>query len=258
MNKDKLTNKEDNNISKKHNSKIGYDRIPKAKNIENQKYIKEMYEFADKEANKNNVVFLGSGIIIVSVIIFSIILNVPLMKPKTDVATNKIVVKNIATSSSTKINTVKPIETPNKIYEYLNIKTNRTYVLKKAVELNNGSQKGVTVYLLSEILRLNAFKIPAHTDNVEQLMNSLTSMDWKKNTNFTQLEKGDICFTTDMPDKPGIPSHTYIFMGWVKNGKTDYAYVCDGQIQEFGNMLHIRNISIPTTKNDKFNFFLRK
>ena len=127
-----MPNKNDNKISEKHISKIGYDKMPKAKEVENQKYIKEMYDFANKEVHKNNVIFLGLGIVIVSVIIFSIFLYAPFMKPKTDVATKKIVIKNIATISTTKINTIKPVETPNKIYEYLKVETNRTYVLKKS------------------------------------------------------------------------------------------------------------------------------
>ena len=83
-------------------------------------------------------------------------------------------------------------------------------------------------------------------------------MDWKKDTDLSQLEKGDLCFTTDMPKKVGVPSHAYVFMGWVEDGKTDCAYVCDGQIEEYGNILHKRNISISTEQKDKFSFFLRK
>ena len=84
------------------------------------------------------------------------------------------------------------------------------------------------------------------------------SMGWKKNRNVTQLKKGDICFTTDMPGKVGTPSHAYIFMSWIKEGKTDYANICDGQIEEFSTILHKRNVSITTTSKDKFSFFLRK
>jgi hypothetical protein len=61
-----------------------------------------------------------------------------------------------------------------------------------------------------------------------------------------------------MPDSPGTPSHAYIFMGWVEDGKTDYANICDGQVEEFGNILHNRNVSIATAQKDKFSFFLKK
>ena len=112
--KDKITNKENseiinklysnNNISEKHNSKIEYSGMTKLKDDgESEKYIKEMHELADKNEFKNNVVVLGLGIVIVSVIIFSILMNTSFMKPKTDVADNKVVTKNTIDSSSTKI-----------------------------------------------------------------------------------------------------------------------------------------------------------
>ena len=278
MNKDDLKNEEnkDNSeiindlysnkdTSENYNSKTEYDSSTKLKNdAESDKYIKEMHELADKNELKNNVVVLGLGIVIVSIIIFSILMNTSLMKPKADVAVSKSVVKNSNASSSpkpvihTKANTNKPIVAPINIYEYLNIEANRTDLLKKAVALNHGSKKGLNVYLLSEILRANTYAIPAKTTTVKQLMVALTSMGWKKNRNFTQLQKGDICFTTDMPGKVGSPSHAYVFMSWVKEGKTDYANICDGQVEEFGSILHKRNLSITTTTKDKFSFFLRK
>ena len=276
-NMNKIVNKENseiinklysnNNTSKKHNSKIDHSAMVKLKDHgESEKYIKEMHELADKNEFKNNIVVLGLGIAIVSVIMFSILMNTSFMKPKTDLATNEIVTKTTVDGSSTENKAIKPVETSldvsdktsNKIYEYLDIDANRTSALKNAVDLNKGSQKGVTVYLLSEILRSNTCAIPTDTSNVEQLMKDLISLDWKKNTDFTQLQKGDICFTTDMPEKPGVPGHAYIFMGWVEDGKTDYANVCDGQVEEYGNILHKRNISISTAQKDKFSFFLRK
>lgn len=276
MNKDKITNKENSeiinklysnkSISEKHSSKIEQKVIAKLRNDgESEKYIKEMHELADKNEFKNNVVVLGLGIVIVSVIMFSILMNTSFMKPKTDLANSGVVTKNTIDSSSTENNSIAPPETsqdapketPNKIFEYLDVEANRSLALKNAVDLNKGSQKGVTVYLLSEILRSNNIAIPDSTSNVEQLMKDLTSFDWEKNTDFTKLEKGDICFTTDMPEKPGVPSHAYIFMGWVEDGKTDYAYVCDGQVEEYGDTLHKRNISISTAEKDKFSFFLR-
>jgi hypothetical protein len=274
MNKDKIVNKDNseiinklysnNNISKKNNSKVEHSPIAKLNDDgESEKYIKEMHELADKNEFKNNIVVLGLGIVILSVIIFSIFMNTTFMKPKTDLAESGAVTKNTVDSSSTENTTIETStdvsdQMQNKIYKYLDIEANRTSVLKKAVNLNEGSQKGVTVYLLSEILRSNAFTIPTNTSNVGELMKYLISKDWKKNTNFTELEKGDICFTIDMPEKPGIPGHAYIFMGWVEDGKTDYAYICDGQVEEYGNILHKRNLSISTERKDKFSFFLRK
>lgn len=278
MNKDDIKNEEnkDNSeiinklysnkdISENYDTKTKYGTQHKLKNdTESKKYIKEMHDIADKNEFKNNVVVIGLGIVIVSIIIFSILMNTSFMKPKTAVVENTPVTKSSNANTSvkpavtSKPSITKSIVEPTNIYEYLNVEANRTSVLKKAVDLNHGSKKGLNVYLLSEILRSNTYAIPAKTTTVKQLMSSLISLDWKKNRNITQLKKGDICFTTDMPGKVGTPSHAYIFMGWVKEGKTDYANICDGQVEEFGTILHKRNLSITTTKKDKFSFFIRK
>lgn len=293
MNKDELTNKDkvtnednseiinklysNNDISEKHNSKIEYSEINKLKDddeSESKKFIKEMHELADKNESKNNVIVLGLGLVIASIIVFSIFMNTSFMKPKTDVAanepvkkvtnepvkkvTNEPVKKTTVDSSPTKNATLKPIETSDKIDKYLSVAANRTSVLKKSVALNKGSRKALTTALLSEILRSNSIAIPKTTSSINQLKTDLIAMGWKKNTDFTKLKKGDICFTIDMPEKPGAPSHAFIFMSWVKNGKTDYANICDGQVEEFNNILHKRNLSVSTPQKDKFSFFLRK
>jgi len=230
-------------------------KIPKNSNEENDEsknYIKEMHELADKNELKNNIIVIGLFIVTASILIFSILMNTSFMKPKTDVVDNKVVAKN------TIVKAPKPIVFQQKIYEYLGIEANKTSSLKKAVQLNDGNKTGTTVYLLSEVLRSNSIAIPADTSTVKKLATDLTALDWKKNTNFTELEKGDICFTTDVPTKPGTPSHSYVFMGWVKDGKTDYANICDGQVQKNGDILHKRNISISSEGKDKFSFFLRK
>ncbi|MBK5241709.1 hypothetical protein [Clostridium sp.] len=252
-----------NNASENNNPKTEYSsRKSKSKDIDtSEKYIKEMRLLADKNEFKNNIIVLALGIVVVSIILFSIFMNSSLMKPKADVVadeqTNKevseVVTKPTVDSASTIV-----AETQNDIYEYLNLESNRVSSLEKALSLNNGNKTGITVYLLSEILRANNYDIPTNTSTVNGLLERLTSMGWEKNTDFNELEKGDICFTTDLPEEPGSPSHTYIFMSWLEDGKTDYANIVDGQIQEFDKVLHERSISISTPQKDKFSFFLRK
>ena len=253
------------NKSENYNSETEYSTSNKLKNDnESKKYIKEMHDIADKNEFKNNIVVIGLGIVVAAIIIFSILMNTSFMKPKSAVVEKTPVAKSSTADTSAKpavtnkSKITKSVVEPNNIYEYLNVEANRTSVLKKAIALNHGSKKGLNVYLVSEILRSNTYALPAKTTTVKQLMTSLLSLDWKKNRNIAQLKKGDICFTTDMPGKIGTPSHAYIFMGWVKEGKTDYANICDGQVEEFGNILHKRNLSITTTSKDKFSFFLRK
>ncbi|MGH4119607.1 hypothetical protein [Clostridium sp.] len=252
-----------NNASDNNNPKTEYSsRTSKLKDIdESEKYIKEMHLLADKNEFKNNVIVLALGIVVVSIILFSIIMNSSLMKPKTDVVADKQTNKEVSgevnktTADSASTNAV---EQESNIYKYLELEKNRISVLENAVKLNNGKQTGITVYLLSEILRANNYDIPNNTSTVNGLLKRLTSMGWKKNTDLNELKKGDICFTTDLPEEPGSPSHTYIFMNWVEDGKTDYANIVDGQIQEFDKLLHERSISILTPQKDKFSFFLRK
>lgn len=251
-----------NNASESDNSKDKPARKSKLNEIdESDKYIKEMHQLADKNEFKNNVIVLGLGIVVVSIIIFSIFMNSSLMRPKADITLDK--ETNIEVSEAVKnpdadSSSTKPAETKNNIYEYLSVEKNRASDLDKAIKLNNGNQTGLTVYLLAEILRANTYDIPTDTSTVKGLVENLTSKGWKKNTDFNELEKGDICFTTDLPESPGSPSHTYIFMGWVEDGKTDYANIVDGQIQEFDKVLHERSISVSTPQKDKFSFFLKK
>src|SRR5665647_925933 len=141
----------------KNNSRTKYNEITKLKaDEESKKYIKEMHDLADKNEFKNNVVVFGLGIVIVSVIIFSVLMNTSFMKPKTDVAVSTPVTKTTTDITPAKTKVVEPIViTSTKIFEYLNIEANRTELVKKAIKLNSGSQSGLTVHLLSEILRSN-------------------------------------------------------------------------------------------------------
>ena len=244
--------------SEKQSSKPEYVGLTKFKDAEeSEKYIKEMHELADKNEFKNNLVVILLALFVIAIIIFSIAMKSSFTKEKVAVSKSKIVSKDTTPAA---VADVKPTINKDslKLYEYLNVLENRTSVLNKSIELNNGSKNGITVYLLSEILRSNAYDIPSTTSSVNELVTALTSLDFKKNTDFTKLEKGDICFTIDLPGKPGTPSHAYIFMGWVEEGKTDYANICDGQVEEYGSILHKRNVFIATNDKDKFSFFLRK
>jgi hypothetical protein len=83
----------------------------------------------------------------------------------------------------------------------------------------------------------------------------LSAQGWKKSFDYKQLKPGDICFTTYVG---GIPSHTYIFMGWVKEGEFKNAYVVDNQIYDYKSAYHIRNISYATKDKEAFYYFMYK
>jgi hypothetical protein len=74
------------------------------------------------------------------------------------------------------------------------------------------------------------------------------------------LRKGDIAFTQDTAPFEGElwPNHTYVFVGWVTPGETDYAWVIDNR-QEFGAP-YVRNIAAPDDDGaafTPFQYFMR-
>jgi hypothetical protein len=145
-----------------------------------------------------------------------------------------------------------------KLYKYMLDDNNRQKSLDSAIALNKGNTSGVNIYYLSQLMRNSGLDIPESTCNTAQLVGSLKNNGWKADYDYTKLQKGDICFTTEQPGMTGIPSHAYIFMGWVEEGKTDYAYICDGQIKQYNKTIHTRNIDFPTETKEKFHFFMRK
>ncbi|MBU3159569.1 hypothetical protein KPL37_07355 [Clostridium frigoris] len=150
------------------------------------------------------------------------------------------------------------------VYDFLQDKGNRIDVYNASVKLNSGSSKNTCVYFLAEVLRKNDFSIPIETSNTEQMISLLSDKGFKKQSNYKKIMPGDICFTTNANgEQNGFPTHTYIFMKWVKAGSYDYAYICDNQAKDYkGKIYHIRNINIKAKYNglvkDRFAFFMRK
>lgn len=151
-----------------------------------------------------------------------------------------------------------------KIFKFLESEENRKYVYSKAIKFNKGSSANTCVYFLSELLRENNFTVPGETKKVSEILKVLDKDGWKKHSNYEELKSGDICFTTDEDgNKDGTPTHTYVFMQWVKEGNYDYAYVCDNQAKDYnGKLYHIRNIrNVDKTngfKKEAFAFFMKK
>lgn len=150
------------------------------------------------------------------------------------------------------------------IYDFLQDKGNRIDVYNASVKLNKGSSKNTCVYFLAEALRKNDFSVPIETSNTEQMISLLSEKGLKKQSNYKKLMAGDICFTTDANGgESGFPTHTYVFMKWVKAGSYDYAYICDNQAKDYnGKIYHTRNINVTAKYNglakDAFAFFMRK
>jgi len=158
-------------------------------------------------------------------------------------------------------------ETPystREVYNFLENAENRKDVHAVATKLNNGSSANTCVYFIAEVLRRNHFKVPNEINNTSQLVAILKENGWKKQSDYKKLESGDICFTTASDGKKnGVPTHTYVFMKWVKEGNYDYAYICDNQAKDYkGKIYHIRNIKVVDKANgsskDAFAFFMKK
>jgi hypothetical protein len=149
------------------------------------------------------------------------------------------------------------------IYNFLQKEQNQKQAFSAAIALNNGSSENACVYFVAEVLRKNNYPIPRDTCNTSQIISLLEKRGWKRYNNYKNLKPGDICFTTDHTgSKKGLPTHTYIFMGWVEEGSYEYAYICDNQAKDYeNNVYHIRNIKervqINGLTKDAFSFFMR-
>ncbi len=149
------------------------------------------------------------------------------------------------------------------IHSFLQNEKNRVDTYQAAVKLNKGSSENTCVYFIAEVLRKNNFEIPKETANTSQILSILKDKGWQKDSDYKNLKPGDICFTTDAKgNKNGIPTHTYVFMGWVEEGKYDYAYICDNQAKDYNNKVyHVRNIKSVDKANgftkDSFSFFMK-
>lgn len=149
------------------------------------------------------------------------------------------------------------------LYQYMLQEENQVEVFNTAVGLNGGKTQNTCVYFVSEALRRNDVPVSEATCNTSQLISVLKERRWKKDKNYKNLKPGDIVFTTDAAgNKNGIPTHAYIFMGWVDQGSYDYAYICDNQANNYeGKIYHIRNIKksdeIDGAVKEAFSFFMR-
>ena len=149
------------------------------------------------------------------------------------------------------------------VYNFLESKANQREVYNAAIELNQGSSENTCVYFIAEVLRQNNFKVPEQTSNTKQIVSLLKEKGLKEQSDYKNLMPGDICFTTDNNGgRSGDPTHTYIFMKWVKQGNYDYAFICDNQAKDYEDKVyHTRNINVKATSNgfdkDEFAFFMR-
>lgn len=164
-------------------------------------------------------------------------------------------------NSKEKVYNTKLTET---IYSSMSKSDNRIKAYSRAIDLNDGKSANSCVYFLSEVLRMNDEKIADNVCNTTQLLDIMKDEGWKKERDYRKLKPGNICFTTDEWLNPtGVPTHTFIFMGWKEEGLYDYAYICDNQANDYnGKIYHLRNITKLDSKDgnakEPFGFFMYK
>lgn len=153
--------------------------------------------------------------------------------------------------------TRKQSKVQTSLYNYLTNASNRKSVETAARRLNRGNHRNTCVYFASESLRRVGYKVPKKIRRTRELASYLRSKGWKVSYNLHELKPGDICFTTN--NALGAPSHVYVFMGWVKKGSIDYAYVVDNQSRDYkGKTYHIRNVKRRKMDKEATRFFMYK
>ncbi len=132
-------------------------------NEENQeKYIEEMHEMADKAAKKNNLIF---GAVVIPIVIVCILVVKQMVSFSFNLAKDDSATKNNNTEITKDVNnnskgTGQEIALNEKIAKYIQNKDNRQKSFKEAVSINKGSEKGVSVIFISQLYRSNGYDIP--------------------------------------------------------------------------------------------------
>ena len=102
-------------------------------------------------------------------------------------------------------------------------RNNYSRIQKEVATFHTGSY-GCAAYA-STALKLYGFPIK-QVKVTNQLENQLKEKGWKKITDLTKLQKGDVVFTSKSTSNiPGTWSHVYVFQGYLSGRR--YAYVTD-------------------------------
>jgi hypothetical protein len=180
---------------------------------------------------------------------------------------NKINFKNYVNENSNSVNNASDnnAKTQNrqqsklqiKLHKFISNSDNQKSVEGRVLNLNSGNLHLGCVYFVSESLRRIGVNVPINICDTSLLTTFLKKQGWEICYDAKKLLPGDICFTTNGKDI-NKPTHTYIFMGWIENGDTKFAYVCDNQSYDFGESYHKRNITVAIPGKEAFYYFMYK
>ncbi|MGL4740349.1 MAG: hypothetical protein ACRC41_06010 [Sarcina sp.] len=140
------------------------------------------------------------------------------------------------------INEVKPTKTfasnINKaLFEFEANEVNDTNVMNQAILARGGDALNTCVLFQSNALRAIGVNVPENTTFTTNLADYLEKNGWVKETNFQDLQSGDICFAGNI--------HTFVFMGW-ENKYEDLAYIMGDESYMFPENYRIRALNGQT------------
>lgn len=148
------------------------------------------------------------------------------------------------------INSVKPTKTYSSelnksLYNYEKNQLNETNALNNAILSRGGTPLNTCVLFQSNSLRGIGVQVPNNVTFTTTLSNYLQNNNWEKETDFSNLQSGDLCFAGDM--------HTFLFMGW-KDKANDIAYVMGDESYMFPQTYITRDLKGQVaTKANNYN-----
>lgn len=145
---------------------------------------------------------------------------------------------------------------------YLADPLNGQSVADRGVELNGGQGHNACVFTVAEALRRVGCDIPETTGYTPVLVQQLKDRDFSISYQLSDLQPGDICFTTnEQGGLDGVSTHTFIFLAW--EGQ-DTMRIFDNQSYDYGSPFHSRSVKL-TYFNDQADrpkeataFYMRK
>lgn len=145
---------------------------------------------------------------------------------------------------------------------YLADPLNGQSVADRGVELNGGQGHNACVYTVAEALRRVGCAIPDATGYTPVLVQLLKDRGFSISYQLSDLQPGDICFTTnEQGGLDGVSTHTFVFLAW--EGQ-DTMRIFDNQSYDYGSPFHSRSVKL-TYFNDQTDrpkeataFYMRK
>ncbi|MGL5068647.1 MAG: hypothetical protein ACRC6T_12685 [Sarcina sp.] len=120
------------------------------------------------------------------------------------------------------------------LFDYERNELNNTTSMNNSILARGGNPLNTCVLFQSYSLRAIGIKVPQNVTFTTNLAQYLEANNWSKETNFSNLQSGDLCFAGN--------THTFVFMGW-KNKSKNLAYVMGDESYMFPTNYRVRNLN---------------